>query len=672
MIRRYKLGRDVELHKRTVERGAAVADRPGRARRRGRGGARPGRARQRRRARSAASRCGSSRPTSASTSSATPRAPRRSRPRCGVPEVAEAAAEVVRVERGRPRYGARPRRLRDPAGGRAQRARGLLQKGCYVGQETVARLLLPRQAEPPPARPAAVGARPRPASRCGSASARSGGRLVGRLARPRPDRARDRAPRGGARRHASVGDGGVTGDRRRAAVHLGGIDAARAGADVDPALERGVVLDARPARRATKPVIGLRPARPNSCTCGSRQAASVSSGSIRTTSSVVAHDADGHVAADHPAEAAEHLALDDARAGGYQLSDALGQLLVVGHGGTLRGGVISRAMAWHARVLVIANVTADSPELLAALQRARRDRGRSTPTLLMPATRNGFAGTRGGAGPARRGARAVARGRASTRDRRGRRPRSRGRRARDVGSARLRRGDRLDAAGPDARGGCSSTSPTASQQITGLDVTHVDGRRAARAALRPAAASGGRPARSARSRCARRRAADASAASARGSVPRRQLVHARLVRGEPQADDPRLVDLVGAQPAAELRPRRGAQRVGGARGELVGVLGQRAPVDDAAADDPERVARARRRSGARRARAASRRGSRAARRRAARAACACARGGAAARPRARSAARPRPRASGPRCGRAARRRRRGPGNRPSAASSRSR
>jgi hypothetical protein len=48
-------------------------------------------------------------------------------------------------------------------------------------------------------------------------------------------------------------------------------------------------------------------------------------------------------------------------------------------------------MAWHARVLVIANVTATSPDLLAALE-ARADRGPIEPTLLMPAARGGFAG----------------------------------------------------------------------------------------------------------------------------------------------------------------------------------------------------------------------------------------------------------------------------------------
>src|SRR3954467_13446259 len=48
-------------------------------------------------------------------------------------------------------------------------------------------------------------------------------------------------------------------------------------------------------------------------------------------------------------------------------------------------------MAWHARVLVIANVTANSPDLLAALKE-RADRGPIDVTLVNTATRNGFAG----------------------------------------------------------------------------------------------------------------------------------------------------------------------------------------------------------------------------------------------------------------------------------------
>jgi folate-binding protein YgfZ len=58
----------------------------------------------------------------------------------GVPEVDEATAEVVRVERGRPRYGV------DLDDGVIPQEAGLNEravsftKGCYVGQETVARL----------------------------------------------------------------------------------------------------------------------------------------------------------------------------------------------------------------------------------------------------------------------------------------------------------------------------------------------------------------------------------------------------------------------------------------------------------------------------------------------------------------------------------------------------
>jgi hypothetical protein len=48
-------------------------------------------------------------------------------------------------------------------------------------------------------------------------------------------------------------------------------------------------------------------------------------------------------------------------------------------------------MAWQARVLVIANQTAGSPELVDALK-ARQENGPIAPTLLMPATRNGYAG----------------------------------------------------------------------------------------------------------------------------------------------------------------------------------------------------------------------------------------------------------------------------------------
>src|ERR1700712_783445 len=48
-------------------------------------------------------------------------------------------------------------------------------------------------------------------------------------------------------------------------------------------------------------------------------------------------------------------------------------------------------MAWQARVLVIANVTATSPDLIDAL-RVLHERSPIAATLLMPAARNGFSG----------------------------------------------------------------------------------------------------------------------------------------------------------------------------------------------------------------------------------------------------------------------------------------
>jgi hypothetical protein len=56
-----------------------------------------------------------------------------------------------------------------------------------------------------------------------------------------------------------------------------------------------------------------------------------------------------------------------------------------------RRRVLSKPMAWTARVLVIANVTATSPELIEAL-RARAEQGPIAPTLLMPATGIGYHG----------------------------------------------------------------------------------------------------------------------------------------------------------------------------------------------------------------------------------------------------------------------------------------
>ena len=92
-------------------------------------------------------------------------------------------------------------------------------KGCYVGQETVARLLLPRQAEPPPARAAAVGAR------------RDGRRAAARRARGRPPRRVVVSPALGpialalVRREAAPGDTVAVGDGggRRSSSSLRGV-----------------------------------------------------------------------------------------------------------------------------------------------------------------------------------------------------------------------------------------------------------------------------------------------------------------------------------------------------------------------------------------------------------------------------------------------------------------
>src|SRR5207244_8990431 len=57
-----------------------------------------------------------------------------------VPEVSEAAAEILRVESGLPRMGAEMSTETMPAeAGITERAVSF-EKGCYIGQETVARL----------------------------------------------------------------------------------------------------------------------------------------------------------------------------------------------------------------------------------------------------------------------------------------------------------------------------------------------------------------------------------------------------------------------------------------------------------------------------------------------------------------------------------------------------
>ena len=136
MIRRYKLGRDVELHKRTVERALLSLVGPG--------------------ARKLASVGHDEHDNTAGEVGGVPvvfvatdvgvdvicDAGRAGEVKTalGVPEVSEAAAEVVRVERGRPRFGLDLDDSVIPQEAGLNERAVSFEKGCYVGQETVARL----------------------------------------------------------------------------------------------------------------------------------------------------------------------------------------------------------------------------------------------------------------------------------------------------------------------------------------------------------------------------------------------------------------------------------------------------------------------------------------------------------------------------------------------------
>jgi folate-binding protein YgfZ len=141
MIRRYKLGSDVELHKRTLEMGLLSLIGP--ASRRIAGATGLAREHDNRRARLGdrdvllvATDAGVDVFCAADDTAAV----RAALETAGAVPVSEDAAEVVRVERGRPRYGI------DIDDGVIPQEAGLNEravsftKGCYVGQETVARL----------------------------------------------------------------------------------------------------------------------------------------------------------------------------------------------------------------------------------------------------------------------------------------------------------------------------------------------------------------------------------------------------------------------------------------------------------------------------------------------------------------------------------------------------
>ena len=205
----------------------------------------------------------------------------------GVPEVGEAVAEIVRVEHGRPRYGIELDDSVIPQEAGLNERAVSFTKGCYVGQETVARLYY--RGKPNRhlrglrlSEPVATGE-----------PLRLGEREVGRVGTSVVSPAHGPIALALVRREAAPGDTRGRrrrrdGDRRRAAclgAHFGGIDAARA-APTSTQRASASSSSTPSGSTSTKPVIGLRPGRPNSCTCGSRHAASVSSGSMRTTSSV--------------------------------------------------------------------------------------------------------------------------------------------------------------------------------------------------------------------------------------------------------------------------------------------------------------------------------------------------------------------------------------------------
>ena len=204
MIRRFSIGYDVELHKRTLERGLLSLIGPDAAVGRRRRRAARGRARARRRSRSG-QRCRCARDPHrrrASTCCATPATSTRCAPRSRTPAraaVAEAAVECLRVEHGRPRYGIDLDDTVIPQEAGLNERAVSFTKGCYVGQETVARLYYRGK----PNRqlrglrlsaPAAPGDELSFEGRVGRAS---GERR--RVAAVRPDRARAGAPRGAAR-----------------------------------------------------------------------------------------------------------------------------------------------------------------------------------------------------------------------------------------------------------------------------------------------------------------------------------------------------------------------------------------------------------------------------------------------------------------------------------------
>ncbi|HEX8101172.1 MAG TPA: glycine cleavage T C-terminal barrel domain-containing protein [Solirubrobacteraceae bacterium] len=145
LLRRATLGRDAELHKRTLQRGLLSLIGP---RARALAGAEPAGLPEAEDAHAAAELAG--RPVRLIATDAggvdvlcladdTPAIVAALR-EAGATPVSEAAAEIVRVERGRPRYGAELDDSVIPQEAGLNERAVSFTKGCYVGQETVARL----------------------------------------------------------------------------------------------------------------------------------------------------------------------------------------------------------------------------------------------------------------------------------------------------------------------------------------------------------------------------------------------------------------------------------------------------------------------------------------------------------------------------------------------------
>jgi folate-binding protein YgfZ len=142
MVRRFKIGFDVELHKRTVQRGLLSLIGPGARAIAGADdlpseehahevGAIAGHA-----VRLIATDTGVDVLCDADDTAAV----REALEQTGATPVTEAAVEIVRVERGRPRYGADLDDTTIPQEAGLNERAVSFTKGCYVGQETVARL----------------------------------------------------------------------------------------------------------------------------------------------------------------------------------------------------------------------------------------------------------------------------------------------------------------------------------------------------------------------------------------------------------------------------------------------------------------------------------------------------------------------------------------------------